>query len=388
MSKIVKIPVNIPAVPKNAKKYVNAVIDKNWVSSLCLDEEVNYIRKLEEGFSSFLGVNYAISVTSGSTALDLAIATLEIGSADEVIVPCTTIISTANAVIHNRATPVFVDVDPYTWCINPDLIESAITKNTKAIIVVHLYGYPCDMQRISGIAQKYNLSIIEDSAEAIGTRYNGELAGSIGNIGIFSFYANKTITSGEGGMLVTNDVTLAKKARMLKNQAFGETRFIHDHIGFNFRMNNLTAAYAYSSLEEVQFNISKKIRNAQLYNNLLGDINGITLPPESKGSSINSYWMYGILINEKEFGINRDRLTTILKSEYGIETRNFFYPMHKQPIMLKLSFAKKIDRNVTSEMLWERGIYLPSSILLTEEEIFYVADAIRRININYSGVNV
>ena len=255
-----KIPVCVPVVPKKAKQYVNEVIDKNWVSSLCLDEEVNFIDKLETGFSAFIGVEHGISVTSGSTALDLSVATLGIGPGDEVIVPTFTMIATVNAVIHSGAKPVFVDVDENTWCIDVTKIEKNITSYTKAIIPVHMYGYPCDMDSIIDIARKYNLHVIEDSAEAIGTQYNNQLVGSFGIISCFSFYANKTITSGEGGILVTNNDEIAQKARKLKNHAFGEPRFLHDEIGFNFRMNNLTAAYAYASFEEVSHYIGKRIK--------------------------------------------------------------------------------------------------------------------------------
>ncbi|NQT90532.1 MAG: DegT/DnrJ/EryC1/StrS family aminotransferase, partial [Candidatus Omnitrophica bacterium] len=255
------IPVCIPAVPKSAKKYVNAAIDKNWVSSLCLDEEVNFIKKLEDGFSAFVGAKYGIAVTNGTTALDLAVAALKIGPGDEVIVPTFTMIASASSVIHNGARPVFVDSDPDTWCIDTELIEQAITEKTKAIMPVHIYGYPVNMDKVIDIASKHKLYVIEDAAEAIGTEYKNRKVGSIGDIGTFSFYANKTITSGEGGIVVTSNEELSKRVSMLKDQAFGQPRFIHEDIGFNFRMNNLTAAYAYASFEEAQEYIEKKIKN-------------------------------------------------------------------------------------------------------------------------------
>ncbi|MDD4894399.1 MAG: DegT/DnrJ/EryC1/StrS family aminotransferase [Candidatus Omnitrophica bacterium] len=373
------IPVCIPVIPKNAKKYVDAVIDKNWVSSLCLDEEVNYLKKLEIGFSGFVGVKYGTAVTSGTAALQLAYAVLKICPGDEVIMPSFTMVATASAAIHSGARPVFVDADKDTWCIDVDKIESLITKKTKAIVPVHMYGHPCDMERIMDIAKKYNLFVIEDAAEAIGTEYKGKKAGSIGDIGCFSFYANKTMTCGEGGMLVTNNENYAKRAAMLKDQAFGQPRFIHEDIGFNFRMNNLNAAYAYASFEEVSDYVAKRIHNAELYNKFLSGIEGIILPPVSKNGLVNSYWMYGIMIDRNKFGMAKQEVRDQLKSQFGVETRDFFYPMHKQPVMLKRGYAKENQQMPVSERLWEDGLYLPSSTNLKEEQIIYVADALKKL---------
>jgi len=373
------IPVCVPVIPANAKKYVSAVIDKNWVSSLCLDEEVNYLKKLEDGFAAFVGVKHASAVTNGTTALDLAVATLKIGFGDEVIVPSFTMIASASCVCHHGAKPVFVDSDPETWCIDADKIEVAITEKTKAIIPVHIYGYPCDMDKIMEIARRHHIHVIEDAAEAIGTEYKGKKAGSIGDISCFSFYANKMMTSGEGGMVVTNDDILAQRVSMLKDQAFGEPRFIHSDIGFNFRMNNLTAAYAYASFEEVSDYIEKRTRNAGLYNEALASIKGIILPPKSGEGIINSYWMYGILIDEQSYGKSKTDVRQILKSMYGIDTRDFFYPMHKQPVMTARGYVKEGTIMPVAEMLWEQGLYLPSSTNLTEEQIAYIADALKKI---------
>ena len=373
------IPVCIPVVPKNAKKYVNAVIEKNWVSSLCLDEEVNYLKKLEEGFSSFIGVNYGVAVTNGSAALDLAVATLGIGPGDEVITPTFTHIATINAIIHNGTRPVFVDADWKTWTINVASIESVVSEKTRAIIPVHMYGYPCDMDRIMEIAEKYNLFVLEDAAEAIGTEYKDKNAGSIGDMACFSFYANKMITSGEGGMVVTNSEELASRAAMLKDQAYGDSKFIHEYIGFNFRMNNLTAAYAYASFEEVSDYIGKRIKNAELYNSILCDIEGITLPPKGNNGIVNSYWMYGILIDKEKFGRSKQEVIELLKSEYGIDSRDFFYPMHKQPVMIKRGYIEKGTVMPVSEKLWNNGLYLPSSTNLKKDEISYICDALKQL---------
>jgi len=373
------IPVCIPAVPKKAQEYVASVIEKNWVSSLCLDEELNFIKKLEEGFSSFVGVKHGIVTTNGSTALDLAVATLGIGKGDEVIMPTFTIIATANSIIHNGATPVFVDVDPHTWCMNVDLIEGAITERTKAIMPVHIYGYAAEMDTIMEIAKKHNLFVIEDSAEAIGTEYKGKMAGSIGDIGCFSFYANKMMTSGEGGMLVTNNDEIAQKAALLKDHAFGEPRFIHHAIGFNFKMNNLTAAYAYASFEELPEYIEKRGKNAAHYNQLLSGTEGIVMPPRSDENIKNSYWMYGILIDEEKYGRSKKETVELLKSDFGIETRDFFYPMHKQPILIKEGYTTEGTSMPASEKLWAQGFYLPSSTNLKEEQIEYIADSLKKL---------
>ncbi len=373
------IPVCIPVVPRKAKEYVNAVIDKNWISSACHEESVNFIRKLEEEFSKFIGVRYGIAVTSGTTALDLAIATLKIGKGDEVIVPSFTMIATANSVIHNGACPVFVDVDLETLCIDVNLIERAISEKTRAIIPVHIYGYPANIEGIMKIARKYNLFVIEDAAEAIGTEYKYKRAGSFGDISCFSFYANKLITSGEGGMVVTDNKEYAERAAMLKDQAFSQPRFVHEDIGFNFRMNNLTAAYAYASFEEVDEYIKKRIQNAELYNRALSGIEGITLPPKNKAGIKNSYWVYSILIDEKKYGRSKPEVRELLRTEYGIDSRDFFYPMHKQPIMIKKGYVKEAARMLVSEKLWEEGLYLPSSTNIKENQIKYIADALIKI---------
>ncbi|MCL0071177.1 DegT/DnrJ/EryC1/StrS family aminotransferase [Thermodesulfovibrionales bacterium] len=374
-----RIPTCIPVVPKNAKKYVNAVIDKNWISSLCLDEDVNFIKKLEDGMAGYIGTKYCISTTSGSTALDLSLATLGIEPGDEIIIPSFTMIATAHAVVHNGGRPVFVDADEETWCMDISLVEQVVTQRTRAIIPVHIYGHPEKMDEINAIASKYNLCVIEDAAEAIGTQYKGKMAGSLGDMACFSFYANKTITSGEGGLLATNNEDFAKRANMLKDQAFGVPRFIHEDIGFNYRMNNLTAAYAFASFEEVEDAVDKRRKNARLYREGLSDIEGITLPPE-KDYAVNSFWMYGILIDEKRFGLSKTEVKDILKQRHGIDTRDFFYPMHKQPSLIKKGYVKDGVLMPVSEMLWERGLYLPSSTNLKEAEISCVVEAIKKIN--------
>jgi perosamine synthetase len=370
------IPVCIPSIPKNALRYLAAVVNENWISSQCLNPEVDYLSKLEKGFSSYVGARHGIAVNSGTSALHLAVAALDIGPGDEVIVPAFTMISTALSVIHNGATPVFVDADPDTWCMDPGLIEAAITDKTRAIIPVHIYGYPADMDAIKALAAKYALYVIEDAAEAIGTVYKGQMAGSMSDMSCFSFFANKQLTCGEGGMLLTNDDRLAERASNLKNMAFGQPRFIHQDLGFNFRMNNLSAAYAYASFEELDQAIEARIENARMYSEALASISGITLPPVSGKGSRNAYWMYGIRVNEQIFGRAKSETRDLLKSIHSIETRDFFYPMNKQPAILKKGYQTCQHPFPIAEKLWKDGLYLPSSTHLSPDDIAKVCDAL------------
>ena len=277
-----RIPVYVPSIPANALQYVNSAIQRNWISSICMDEEVNFIHKLETGFAELVGSKYAVSVTSGTAAVKLALASIKIEPGDEVIVPGFTMIGSVSPIIQLGAIPVFVDALPDTWCMNTELIEKKITDRTKAILTVHIYGYPAEMDDIIEIAEKYNLKVIEDAAEAIGSKYHGKSAGSIGDMGCFSFYANKVITCGEGGIVTTNSNKFYKRACLLKDQAFSKPRFIHEELGYNFRMNNLSAAYAFASLEEAESTLKKKNELADLYSRHLSKINGVSLPPQAQ----------------------------------------------------------------------------------------------------------
>ncbi len=374
------IPVCLPSIPKNAKEYVSAVIDGNWVSSRCLEPSLDFISKLENAFSSFIGVEFGVAVNSGTAALDLAVTSLGIGPDDEVIVPSFTMIASAASVIRSGARPVFIDADPDTWCISVDIVEGSVSSKTRAIMPVHIYGYPCDMHKINSLAEKHGLFIIEDAAEAIDTQYFGKRAGSMSDFGCFSFYANKTVTCGEGGMLVTSDRELARRAAKLKDQAFGVRRFVHEELGFNFRMSNILAAYAYASFEEVESAVSVKKKNAALYSEALSDIAGLTLPPRSTDDIINTFWMYGVLMDRDEFGISKEEAMRRLREESGIETRDFFLPMHRQPVMINSGFVDTGTAMPVSDMLWERGFYLPSGIDITERDIAYIADSIRSLH--------
>lgn len=366
------IPVNQPLIAKNALTYVSDCIKTGWVSSAG-----TYISRFEESFAKFVGSDHAITTTSGTTALHLALASLRIGHGDEVILPDHTMFACAAAVVYTGAKPVAVDVERDTWNINVSQIETKITKRTKVIMPVHIYGHPADMDPITKLAKKYRLAVVEDAAEAHGARYRGKMVGSIGTINAFSFYANKIITTGEGGMVVTNNKNLAKRARMLKDLAHSpKRRFLHEEVGFNYRLTNLQAALGLAQLEEVNRFIKKKLWMASLYNQLLSKIEGVTLPPKKPWAN-NVYWMYAVLI-EDAFGMSRDELQIKLKHQ-GIDTRTFFIPLHRQPALINAGYFKGRQHFPVSEEIANRGLYLPSGLAITETQIRAVCKAIATI---------
>jgi len=362
------IPVCEPTQWGNEKKYVLDCLNTNWISSMG-----NYIAKFESLFAKCCGAKYGVACTNGTTALHLALAALGIGPGDEVIVPTFTMIATPNAVRYTGAKPVLVDSEVNTWNIDTSKIEENITKRTKAIMPVHTYGHPCDMDTIMKLAKKYKLYVIEDAAEAHGSIYKGKKIGGIGDAACFSFYANKIITTGEGGIVTTNNKKLAEKMRIMKNHAFSHERhFWHKVLGFNYRITNIQAAIGLAQTENFSLLANRRIKNAKLYNSLLKDIEEITLPPETKGIK-NVYWMYGILL--KEFScVSRDTLRYELARK-GIETRTFFIPIHLQPVY-RGWYKRKFP---VSEYLCTNGLYLPSSTSLTEKEIRYVTKTIKEI---------
>lgn len=359
------IPVYEPYLKGNEVKYVMECFKKNWLSAFG-----SYNYKFEESFSSYCGVKYGISVTSGTAALHLAVAALKIGKGDEVIVPDFTMIAPALAVAYQGSTPIFVDAEPKTWTIDVQKIEEKITKRTKAIIPVHIYGHPCDMDPIMKLAEKYNLHVIEDAAEAHGALYNGKKAGSFGDISAFSFYTNKVITTGEGGMVVTNDKKLAERVEWLRNFCFDkERRYFHEEIGFKYPLTNLQAAIGVAQMEYIEEIIKRKREIAHTYNKLLRNL-PVVLPYEAKNVR-NIYWMYGILI-EEEFGVSRDKLKELLFKK-GIETRFFFTGLHKQPpFKTEGSFP-------VSEALEKNGLYIPCSPNLSHDQLEFVANSIKDI---------
>jgi perosamine synthetase len=362
------IPVSEPKLDGNELKYVSECVRSNWISSVGA-----FIERFENAFKRCSDTRYAVACSSGTAALHLALAALGIKNGDEVIIPAFTMIATANAATYLGARPVLVDADPITWNMDTKKIESKITKFTKAIIPVHTYGFPADMDRIISITRKHNLFVVEDAAEAHGAEYKGKKAGSLGDVACFSFYGNKIITTGEGGMVTTNSKNIAEKVRLLRDHAFSSERhFWHKYLGYNYRMTNLQAAIGLAQVERFKELVASRIRNARYYNLLLRNLGGIEFPPEAKGIK-NVYWMYSILIND-DFGLTRDALREYLARK-GIETRTFFIPIHLQPIYSKMYR----ERFPVAEELCRKGMYLPSAATLTKKDIEYVVECIKSV---------
>ncbi len=363
------ISIGEPALDNEELENVTNAIKTNWISG-----RGEYISEFEEKFSRFCNASFGVATCNGTAAIHLALASIGIKSGDEVITPTFTTVASTNPILQCGGRPMFIDSDNSTWNIDPNKIEEKITKATKAIMVVHLYGHPCDMDPIMKIANDHNLLVIEDAAEAHGAEYKGKKVGTIGDIGCFSFFSNKIITTGEGGMIITNNKELAETAANLRDLAYGkgDKKFHHEKIGFNYRMTNLQAAIGVAQMDKIEKFIDIRRKNAKIYGSLLKDIEGITLPPEMPWAK-NVYWMYTILI-EKLFGLDRDNLIKLLK-EMGIDTRPTFYPVHLQPIYQQLFGSQKLP---VAEELSIKGINLPSGNTLTKEQIEFVCESIKQ----------
>jgi perosamine synthetase len=362
------IPVCEPTLRGNEAKYVLECLETNWISSAG-----KYIPMFEEMFARKCGAAYAVACCNGTVALHLALAALGIGPGDEVIIPTFTMIATINAVTYTGARPVLVDSEMATWNMDVAQIEDKITPRTRAIMVVHTYGHPIDMEPVWALAQKHGLYVVEDAAEAHGAEYKGRRIGGLGDVACFSFYANKIITTGEGGMVTTNNEQIAKLAANLRDHAFSEERhFWHKYLGFNYRMTNLQAAVGLAQTEHFDEFVQDRRDNAAQYNQLLCDVPGITLPPEADWAK-SVYWMYSILVDQDRFGMDRDELRLRL-AKRGIETRTFFIPMHLQPIYHQ---QFKGERYPVAEGLCRRGLYLPSASSLTQAEIRFIVDSLK-----------
>ena len=368
-----KIPVFEPVIGDDEIEAVTAALRRGELSGTFGDA----LSTFENGFAEYCGCKYGVAVSNGTTALQIAVAAAGIGQGDEVLISTCTNIATALGVIHNGAIPVPVDSEDLTWNLNLDLIEGLITPRTKAIIPVHLYGHPVDMDRLMEIARKHNLVVIEDAAEAHGATIRGRKAGSFGTMSCFSFYANKIITTGEGGMVTTNDEKLAERLRLLRNLGFTTPRFRHEVAGYNFRMTGYQAAMGVAQLHKIEAVIEEKRRMAHTYNRYLNDIPGLRLPVELEWAR-NVYWMYAVVV-EPEFGFTRDQLTKKL-GEAGIETRTFFCPMNQQPCLLERRDFRPTPCPV-ADSLWTTGFYLPSTHTLTEASIRYIAETIQKISL-------
>lgn len=366
------IPVNEPLLDGNEKQYLAQCIDTGWISS-----EGPFVKQFEESFADRVSRRYGIAVSNGSVALDAAVAALEIGSGDEVILPTFTIISCAAAIVRAGATPVVVDSDPVTWNMDVNQIEAKITPRTKAIMVVHIYGLPVDMEPVLDLAEKYGLSIIEDAAEMHGQTYRGRPCGSFGAISTFSFYPNKHITTGEGGMIVTDDPILAERCRSRRNLCFqSQKRFVHEALGWNFRMTNLQAALGVAQLERLDEFVSRKRYMGRQYTKLLANIPGLQLPLVKTDHAENIYWVYGLVLKE-EIPFDAEKAMQLLK-QYQIGTRPFFWCMHEQPVFRRMGLFHD-EFYPIAENLARRGFYIPSGMALTNEQISLVITAVKEI---------
>ncbi len=367
---------NIPVFEPSLGREEFANVEEAFSTGAISGTFGRFISEFEETFASYCGAKYGVATTSGTTALHLALAAYGIGPGDEVVLSTSTNIATCLAVVYLGATPVVIDAERRTWNMDVDRVEEAITSRTKAIMPVHIYGHPVDMDPLIEIAEKHNLLVIEDAAEAHGAEYKGRKVGALKDAGCFSFYANKIITTGEGGMFITHNEKVAKHAASLKTLAFGEeVRFQHEHLGYNYRMSNLHAALGVGQMKRIDSIIEQKRQVAARYSTLLTNVKGLTLPVEEPWAK-NVYWMYALLV-EDEFGISRDDLMARLR-EHGIGTRSFFIGMHAQPVFHKMGLFRDQKCPVADDIA-QRGLYLPSSLNLTDEEVAYVCDAITSI---------
>jgi perosamine synthetase len=368
MTKLVKtIPVSEPCLNGNEQKYLTECVQSGWVSSLG-----KYITAFEQGFADFCGVKHGVAVSNGTVALHLALAALGIGAGDEVITPTLSFIATANAVHYTNAKVIFADSEAATWNIDPAEIEKKITPHTKAIIPVHLYGHPADMDPILEIAERHHLVVLEDAAEAHGAQYKGKRVGSLGKLGAFSFYGNKIITTGEGGIVVTDDDELAERMRFLRDHAMSpEKRYWHTEIGFNYRMTNLQAALGVAQMEQIETFIARKHQIAARYSANLSDLANITLPPQAAWAT-SVYWMYSILL-KPGFPLSRDEFLSQLKAA-GVDNRPFFYPIHQMP-----PYAGDTGLYPVADDLSRRGLNLPSAVTLTDAQIDSICEIIRSL---------
>jgi len=374
------IPVNEPWLGERELEYVCECIRTGWVSSTG-----HFIKDFEQKWAEYCGREYGIAVCNGTAALQVAVSALGLEPGDEVIMPTFTIISCASAVVYNDGVPVLVDNDPRTWCMDVNQVKDRITPRTRAIMPVHIYGHPMDMDPLMDLADEYGLAIIEDAAEAHGaeylSRHNSDSptwrrCGSFGDLSAFSFYANKLVTTGEGGMVLTDDPQLAEIARSLRNLCFlPERRFYHEKLGFNFRMTNMQAAVGLAQLERMDEIVARKRWMGQEYTCRLKDIEILQLPAEESWAR-NVYWMYGLVLSE-EAGMDARQFAQKLK-ERDVDTRPFFLGMHEQPVFHKRGLFLN-EKYPVAERIARQGLYLPSGLALTEEQLVQVCDVVREV---------
>lgn len=362
------ISVNSILLDGNEKKYVTGCIDSGWISS-----EGPMVEKFELQMAKRIGRQHAISVSSGTAALEIAVRSLGIGPGDEVILPTFTIISCPAAIVKAGATPVVIDCDPDTWNMRPEDVAAKITSKTKAIMMVHIYGLPVDMDPIIRIAEDFGLYLIEDAAEMIGQTYKGKECGSFGHVSTFSFYPNKLVTTGEGGMILTDDGNILESCRSLRNLCFQKKRFVHKELGWNYRMSNIQAALGVAQLERIDNAIKKKRWIGKRYNELLSGFSAIQLPVKQTNYAENIYWVYGIILKDKLLFNAEEAMKRLERKKIG--TRPFFWPIHRQPVFHKMGLFKDECLPV-AERISERGFYIPSGLRISEEQIYRVAKAV------------
>ncbi|WP_416305794.1 DegT/DnrJ/EryC1/StrS family aminotransferase [Neptunicella sp. SCSIO 80796] len=354
-----------PSFTGNEKSYLLDCIESGWISS-----QGQYVNRFEEQFSHFIGCNYAVATSNGTTALHLALMALGIGPGDEVLVPDLTFGATANAVIHCGAKPVLVDVNRQSWCMDAEQIESRITSQCKAMIVVHLYGRPASMKQLMALAEKYDLFVVEDCAESIGARFDGQMTGAIGHIGCFSFFANKILSCGEGGMVTTDDPALDEKIRLLRDHGMDkEKRYWHLLPGYNYRLTNMQAAVGLAQLEQVDEFLVKRQQINHFYRSQLADLPEVQLH-QPEPDCEESTWLFSLLVSAEVGARGREILIDCL-NEKGIQARRFFYPLHQQP-----AYQQQADFT-NSVTLSEHGVCLPTYTQIKPEQLDYVVETVR-----------
>jgi perosamine synthetase len=362
------IPVNEPLIGESESKYVLECLRTGWISS-----EGHFIHEFEERWAAYCGMSHGVAVSNGTVALEIAMTCLDLQPGDEIILPTFTIISCAQAVTMNGLTPVLVDSEPRTWCMDIHQVEAKITPRTRAIMPVHIYGHPVDMDPLFELARKYNLIIIEDAAEVHGAEYKGRKCGGLGDLSCFSFYANKIITTGEGGMVLTRDAAQADKLRALRNLCFRkERRFFHTEMGHNYRLTNLQAAIGLAQLERIDESVVRKRWMGSAYTERLKNIGGLQLPIEEPWAR-NVYWMYGLVLDEA-YGMDAVEFARRL-AEQGVMTRPFFLGMHEQPVFHRMGLFLD-EKYPVSERISRQGLYLPSGMTLTETQIDQVSEIV------------
>lgn len=363
-----RIPIMQPSLSGNELKYVTDCVQTGWISS-----QGSYVKQFEKMFAEYCGAPYSLATSNGTVALHLALASLGIGPGDEVIVPDYTFAASINSVLYTGATPVVVDIDPVTWTIDVNAVKAAITSKTRAIMPVHIYGHVCDMDALVTIAKEHQLHIVEDCAESLGSFYNGKASGVFGTVSAFSFFGNKTITTGEGGMLIFKDKETYERASVLRDHGMSKSkRYWHDELGFNYRMTNLQAAIGVAQMERIDEILRTKRWIAQTYDQALANLPGLQLHGEKEGT-ISSYWLYTMLV-KPGYGFTRNELIERL-AKNGIEGRPAFYPLHAMPVYAKPEYLRG-QEFPNSKYVSEHGLSLPSYVDLTEEEI---ADIIKSV---------